>query len=149
MSDLRTRPKANFIQETDWQELYVLTNHWKSDLLFYKDDLKFMHHLIDKYFIWITKKGNLKNVQKVGTAILDDSKDCDNLIKKVEEHLSHLANLIEEPFKNDSGIFRDEHQELEDDISIFTKAVRKNRKQLFEVTERVLDDEQLANLMEK
>ncbi len=149
MSDLRARPKANFIQETDWQELYVLTNHWKSDLLFYKDDLKFMHHLIDKYFIWITKKGNLKDVQKVGTAILADSKACDDLIKRIEEHLSHLASLIDEPFKNDSGIFRDVHQELEDDITIFTKAVRKNRKQLFEVTERVLDDEQLVQLLEK
>ncbi|MFK5973327.1 MAG: hypothetical protein QM485_08600 [Flavobacteriaceae bacterium] len=62
MNDFRKRPKDNFIQETNCQELYVLTNHWKSDLLFYKDDLIFLHHLIDKYFIWITKKDNLTKV---------------------------------------------------------------------------------------
>ncbi len=149
MSDLRARPKANFIQETNWQELYILTKHWKSDLLFYKDDLKFLHHLIDKYFIWITKKDNLKDVQKVGTSILADTKKCELLLEKIDKHLSHLANLIDEPFKNNAGQFRDEHQELEDEIALFTKTVRKNRKQLFTVTEHVLDDEQLVHLMEK
>ncbi len=33
------RPKGKFIQEANWQELYVLTQHWKKDLEFYKDDL--------------------------------------------------------------------------------------------------------------
>lgn len=149
MSDLRARPKANFIQETDWQKLYVLTNHWKSDLLFYKDDLKFLHNLIDKYFIWITKKNNLKDVQQVGTLILEDTRQCRLLLEKAEKHLSHLANLIDEPFKNNSAQFRDEHQELEDDIALFAKTIRENRKQLFAVTERVLDDEQLVQLMGK
>lgn len=149
MSDLRARPKANFIKETDWQELYVLTNHWKSDLLFFKDDLKFMHRLIDKYFIWITEEGNLHDVQKIGNAILKNTQVCDGLLKSVQEHLSHLANLIDEPFKNDSGKFRDEHQELEDDITLFTKSVRDNRKELFSVTERVLNDERLENMMRR
>lgn len=149
MSDLRARPKANFIQETNWQELYVLTNHWKSDLLFYRDDLKFMNHLIDKYFIWITKKENLKDVQKIGSAILEDAKTCDLLIVKVGEHLSHLAQLIDNPLSDKAGRFRDEHRELEDEIMVFTKTVRQNRKEVFSVTEKVLDDEQLAQLMEK
>lgn len=149
MSDYRSRPKADFIQETDWQELYVLTNHWKSDLLFYKDDLKFLHHLIDKYFIWITQKDNLEEVQKVGTGILEDIKECESLLKKVDVHLSHLADLIKESLKNNSGEFRDEHQELEDEIMLFVKTVRQNRKELFTITEHVLESEQLVHLMER
>lgn len=149
MSDFRKRPKDNFIQETDWQELYVLTKHWKSDLLFYKDDLRFLHHLIDKYFIWITKKDNLTEVQKVGRHILEDEKACDQLLEKTAEHTSHLADLIDDPFKYDSNMFRKEHQDLEDKITVFIKTVRENRKQLFSVTEHILDSEQLAHLMEK
>lgn len=149
MTDYRSRPKADFIQETNWQELYVLTKHWKSDMLFYKDDLKFLHHLIDKYFIWITQKGNVEAVQKIGTSILKDSRDCETLIEKIDDHLVHLAALINEPLKKESGKFRDEHQELEDEIAHFTKTVRENRKLLFRVTEKVLDSEQLAHLMEK
>lgn len=149
MTDLRARPKADFIQETDWKELYVLTNHWKSDLLFYKDDLVFLHHLIVKYFIWIAHEDNLEEVRKVANGILQDTKSCDSLLEKVNEPLSHLASLIEESFKHNSGEFRDEHQELEDEISVFVKTVRKNRKQLFKVTGYVLESEQLIHLMEK
>lgn len=149
MTDFRARPKAEFIKETNWQELYVLTKHWKSDLLFYKDDLKFLHHLIDKYFIWITQKDNLEEVQKVGKGILDDTRECESLLVKIEEHLSHLASLVEGSLENNSVEFREEHQELEDEIAKFVKEVRENRKELFTITEHVLESEQLAHLMEK
>ena len=149
MTDYRLRPKADFIKETNWQELYILTKHWKSDLLFYKDDLKFLHHLIDKYFIWITQKDNLEEVQTIGKVILEDAKACESLLKKVEEHLSHLASLIENPFKENSSECRDKHEELEDEIAQFVKKVRENRKELFTITEHVLESEQLVHLMEK
>ncbi len=53
MSSFRSRPKDRYIEEGDWQPLYVLTEHWKSDLSFYAEDLKFLAHLIDNYFMWI------------------------------------------------------------------------------------------------
>ncbi|MFH6602668.1 hypothetical protein ACEZ3G_04210 [Maribacter algicola] len=149
MNDFRARPKAEFIKETNWQELYVLTKHWKSDLLFYKDDLKFLHHLIDKYFIWITQKDNLEEVQKVGKGILDDTRECESLLAKVEEHLGHLASLSDDTSSKSATEFREEHQELEDAIAQFVKEVRENRKELFTITEHVLESEQLAHLMEK
>lgn len=149
MSDFRKRPQGDFIQQTDWEALYALTKHWRSDLLFYKDDLQFLHHLIDKYFIWITKKDNLEDVQQVGTGILADSKKCTALLEKVDTHLSHLTQLLKEPSNTEAVIFRKEHQELEDEIANFIKTVRANRKELFVVTEHVLESEQLMHLMAK
>lgn len=149
MTDFRIRPKTDFIQETDWQALYALTNHWKSDLLFYKDDLKFLHHLIDKYFIWITQKDNLNEVKKVGADIEEDTRKCNTLLEKTDDHLSHLAQFIENPAAKNPENFRDEHQVLEDEIARFVKKVRENRKQLFSVTEHVLESEQLMHLMRK
>ncbi len=67
MDNSNKSTQQNKIGEVNWQELYILTDHWKSDLEFYKDDLRFLHHLIDKYIIWITKDDNLnlvKNIQK-------------------------------------------------------------------------------------
>ena len=49
MKDFRIRPKDNYINEASWEQLYVLTEHWKSDLVFYHKDLRFLHLLIDKY----------------------------------------------------------------------------------------------------
>ncbi len=70
MNDFRNRPKYNYIHEADWQKLYLLTELWKSDLLFYKDDLKFLYHLIDKYFLRISKRENIDMVQEIEVNLL-------------------------------------------------------------------------------
>ncbi len=149
MGNFRSRPKGDYIQNTNWQELYVLTEHWKSDLLFYRDDLKFLHKLLQRYFIWITKEENLDAVRNLGQGILNDSKTCNDLLSKIKEHLSHLANIMDEPFKNDAHEFRTEHEELEDYISQFIKGVRENRKKVFTLTEHVLDSEHLEHLLQR
>lgn len=139
MGDFRNRPNGNYIFDANWKELYVLTKHWKSDLLFYKDDLKFLDHLIDKYFIWISKKEYSDAMRSIEKSIIKTDKICANLLKRAEKHLTHLAGLMEDPFKYDSNQFRDEHQQLEDDISNFVKTFRDNRKEVFEVISLVVE----------
>ncbi len=145
MESFRSRPKSDYIQNSQWQELYILTEHWKSDLLFYKDDLKFLRHLVDKYFMWIKNQDNLDGVRSVGEAILKASRECDELLVRVDQHLSHLANSTED----DSKGFRMEHEELEDEIAEFVKEVRENRSQLFKITEYVMDNEKLQDHLEE
>ncbi len=144
MSDLRNRPNGTYIFDADWQDLYVLTEHWKSDLLFYQDDLKFLDHLIDKYFIWLSKEENIVKVREIELSLVKITKQCSNLLEKVNKHLSHLAGLIDDPFKYDSHQFRTEHQTLEDDISKFIKDFRKNRKNVFTITEHVIESEEMV-----
>jgi len=141
MSDFRNRPKRTYIFDANWEELYVLAKHWKSDLLFYRDDLKFLDHLIDKYFIWISNKKDVDAVRKIDNSILETAKKCSDLLKRVEKHLTHLAGLMEDPFKYDSHQFRTEHQQLEDEITNFVKVFRNNRKEVFEVTSLVVESD--------
>ena len=141
MSDFRNRPNGTYIFEANWEELYVLTKHWKSDLLFYKNDLKFLDHLIGKYFIWISKKEDSDAVRSIEKSIMKTDKICSNLLKRTEKHLMHLADLMEDPFKYDSHQFRTEHQQLEDDITNFVKTFRDNRKEVFEVTSLVVESD--------
>ena len=147
MSDFRNRPNGNYIFEANWQELYILTEHWKSDLLFYRDDLKFLNHLIDKYFIWLTKKENLDQVREIVEGLVETDKLCSTLLLQVNKHLSHLAGLIDNPFKYDSHKFRTEHQILEDKLADFVKTFRANRKKVFAVTEHVIESEKLEHLI--
>mgnify|MGYP003643072048 FL=1 len=135
MENFRSRPKGNFIENGNWQELYVLTEHWKSDLLFYKDDLKFLRHLEDKYFLWITAQVNLENIRRAGENILKDTRDCDDLLKRVDKHLSDLSVIIDKSENQDQKAFREEHKELEEDIAQIVENTRKNRRQLFKVIE--------------
>ncbi len=141
MSDFRNRPSGTYILDANWEELYILTKYWKSDLLFYKDDLNFLDNLIDKYLIWISKKEDSEAVRKIDNSILETAKKCIDLLKRVEKHLTRLANLMENPFKYDSHKFRTEHQQLESDITNFVKVFRNNRKEVFEVTSLVVESD--------
>lgn len=141
MNDFRYRPKDNYIHEADWDKLYVLTEHWKSDLLFFLDDLRFLHHLIDTYFLWISKKENIDMVRDIEVNLLEIDKQCASLIEKVDQHLHHLAELIDDPFIYVSDKFRNEHENLENQLAQFVKDFRKNRKEVFNITEHIIDGE--------
>lgn len=139
MGDFKNRPNGVYTLEANWEALYILTKHWKTDLLFYRDDLNFLDNLIDKYIIWISNKEEMEAVRNIDNSILETAKNCTDLLKRVDKHLTHLVNLIANPFKYDSHSFRAEHQQLEDDITNFVKAFRNNRKEVFEVTKMVMD----------
>ncbi|PKP29227.1 MAG: hypothetical protein CVU01_01065, partial [Bacteroidetes bacterium HGW-Bacteroidetes-18] len=96
---------------------------------------------IDKYFIWISNKKDVDAVRKIDNSILETTKKCSDLLKRVEEHSTHLAGLMEDPFKYDSHQFRTEHQQLEDDVTNFVKVFRNNRKDVFEVTSLVVESD--------
>lgn len=147
MENLRQRPKGDYNWEAEWSQLYVLTEHWKSDLEFFKDDLRFLHHLIDKYFIWIIRKDNVTAVREIIKNLHELKKQSEDLLKRVGIHLTHLADLIDNPFKYDSHEFRSEHERLEDDIVAFIKSFRTNRKQTFLITEHVIESEKLGALL--
>lgn len=144
MKEYRNRPKDGYIHEADWQDLYSLTEHWKSDLEFYSQDLKFLHGLIDKFFMWISTKENIDMVQEIELGLLDMDKRSTALIQKVDKHLHHLSELIDNPFVYDSHKFRTEHEQLEDELETFVKDFRKNRKEVFKVTEYTIDTEEMA-----
>jgi len=144
MSDFRNRPNGTYILDANWEELYILTKYWKSDLLFYRDDLNFLDNLIDKYLIWISNKKDSEAVRNIDNSILETAKKCVDLLQRVDKHLKHLANLIDDPFKYDSHQFRAEHQRLEDDITNFVKDFRKNRIEVFEVTKLVIESDEFV-----
>lgn len=145
----RSRPKGAYIREANWEELYVLTEHWKKDLEFYKEDLLFLHRLIDKYFIWIVKEENSEAVRKILHNLQKMKDRCRDLMEKVSSHLHQVGSFVSKPEAEEDRLFRIEHEHLEDEIAEFVKAFRKNRREVFEITEHVVDSEKLIGLLER
>lgn len=83
-------------------------------------------------------------VREIGVGLLEMENESSILLEKVNKHLQHLAELIENPIANDSQTFRAEHEKLEDDLSNFVKAFRKDRKEVFTITEYIIDGEEIA-----
>ena len=134
-------------KKPDWQELYVLTEHWRSDLEFYKDDMRFLHHLVDKYFIWITKSENLEMVKEIMLQILSLEKQCQELTDAVKEHMHNLAQFADESNDQKISNISDQHIVLETSIYNFVKDFRANRKEVFRITEYIMDSEELSNIL--
>ena len=145
LSDKKTKPYAG--KQRDWQEMYILSEHWRSDLEFYKDDLLFLHHLVDKYFIWITKSENLELVKEIMIQIRSLEKLCGELIGGVKEHMHQLAQFANETPEQSLTEITEEHIVLETSIYNFVKDFRANRKEVFRITEYVIDSEELTNLL--
>lgn len=135
MGNSRKTVKGDVIQDGEWQALYTLTKHWKSDLLFYRDDLKFLRHLEDTYFLWIKAEDHLESMRKIGEKILRDTRVCNELLQEVDKHLNHLAQIVEGLHNNDQRMVKRMHTELKDDVAKFVKNTRESRKQLFKITE--------------
>jgi len=141
MENLSLRPKGDFSYTAEYQQLYVLTEHWKSDLEFYIGDLRFLHHLIEKYFVWFASKEHLDEMRNLAVRLSEIGKKCDKLLEQTSKHLSHLAELIDDPFKYDSHKFRTEHEQLENEMASFVKKFRDIKKETFAVSEKVIENE--------
>ncbi len=147
MNDTKYNHGIDFLKNGPWDELYVLCEHWKSDLEFYKDDLRFLHHLVDKYIIWITKQENLEMVKELKVELFQMKIKGKDLFEKVGKHGVQLGSMVENPNRKDAGVIKTEHEHLEEEMAKFVKSFRENRREVFRITEYVIDSEQLANIL--
>ena len=141
MSDYRNRPKGNFIQEASWQDLYMLTESWKNDLEFYSLDVKFIELLVETYFVKFLINQNLDDLRELQRELLELNKQCENLLKRIKIHFTHIVDLIEDPFIYDASVFRTEHELLEEEISEFIKMLKVVRCAVFVISKDVLGNE--------
>ncbi|EIA08185.1 hypothetical protein [Flavobacterium frigoris] len=141
MKNLSLRHKGDFSYTAEYQQLYFLTQHWKSDLEFYNGDLRFLHYLIEQYFVWFASKEHLEEMRNLAVRLSEIDEKCDGVLEKTAKHLSNLSELIDDPFKYDSHKFRTEHKELENEMASFVKKFRKIKKETFAVSEKIIENE--------
>jgi cysteinyl-tRNA synthetase len=141
MKNLTLLSKADFDYNEEYQKLYILTGHWQSDLEFYKIALLFLHYLIDKYFVWFAHKDHHDEMINLASRLSEVYRVCDTLLEKTSKTLSHLAELIDEPFKYDFHKCKTEHEELECQIVSFIKKFRDIKTETFAVSEQVIQQE--------
>ncbi|PRX42951.1 hypothetical protein [Salegentibacter salegens] len=145
MESIRKRPKGDFIAEANMEQLYTLTKHWNSDLHFFRDDLSFLHKLLDSYFIWIDKDENYRVASKMKNELLKLKERCQDLLDKTDKHRQQIGKMILEKMQ-DSRVFRLEHEHLEDEIAGFVKSFRLNRLELFKITEYIKDTDRVPEM---
>lgn len=147
MENLRMRPKSDYMHTASLDELYVLTEHWKNELDFFKDEIHFLKDLIGKYFIMLTKQESIDKVQEDVGRLHNLTVRVDALEDKCKKHMDQIEQLQENPFSHDEQKFRNDHLLLEEELAKFVNDARDEKRVLFKVTEHVIEDEKLQHLL--
>lgn len=146
---LGIRPKSDFIYTASWQQLHVITEHWQSDLEFYGYEIRFMQNLISKYFLLLVKEESAEDLQKLVSRLMDIDKNQESLKDQTLKHLDHIADAVKNSLSDGEHRFRDEHAHLEDGFVKFVNDFRALKKDVFKITEHMLQGEKLRHLLGK
>ena len=133
--------------EREWGALFILAEHWQTDLKFYADESQFLRSLIDKYFMWLIDEKYIEETRKMASKLMKLSGRRSLVEQNVAEHLKHLGNLIQNPFPYDAQAYRDEHARLESSLADFLKEFRIIKKEIFLLTEQVIESEKVKHLL--
>ncbi len=149
MDELRIRPTSDYLQNATWQELYLLTKHWKSDIKFANYEINFFKGLVDKYFIWVKDKNQIVQVQHLSNISEHLTSELENIDKTITKHLNYIRLFINSNISRDEEAFRVEHAMLEDKIVGFMNALRETKREIFNLTEEMLNNEKTNQLIDQ
>ena len=138
-----TGGKNEVIIKADHKALHALTDHWKSDLGFYKDELQFLDTLIDKYIGLMITDEHRERIRKMTISFSEIEKYSHELDEKVTEHAKNLTHLLQNPFSHEENLIMSEHRQLEDFMAAFVKSFREVKREIFSITAHVLREQKL------
>lgn len=132
-----------------WEKMQLLTEHWQSDLKFFQDEIRFLQNLISKYFMWMIEEHTMENIRRIMKELSALEIKSRKQEQSLLQHQQHYRGLLENPFSHDSQKFVKEHTKLESDIAAFVSRFRSLKKEVFGITEKILESEKLKHLLNK
>lgn len=138
MTNLRNRPKGNYIQEANWDELHLLIENWKKDLEFYLFDIKFLKNLVKNHFSELLVSQNLDELRELQIEVYKLQNQCEYILECIQNNLDSIVDIINDNFIHDTSEFRIENEHLEDTVHIFITKERKLRKSILSMIKDVI-----------
>ena len=131
----------------NWQSMFLLAEHWRSDLEFFATELNFFRKLIDKYLLHLIDEDHIKSTRQLATDLTRFDKDKLKLDQDLTLHLSHLSSLIQNPIAHDSRSSVMQHDALEASILDLIKRFRSLKSEVFAVAEKAMESEKAKHLL--
>ena len=127
---------------------FVFASHWKLDLDFYKDELKFLSNLLSKYFIYLIEDYDLESLNKLAGRLNETKNVCNELSEDITDYLSKIKLLMTNELSLDNFYQRREYIILETSLKIFIKSLKSLKRDIFTVTEEVLQHKKMLRLVQ-
>ncbi len=145
--ETRIRPKSDYMHVAGWQQLHVLSEKWLSELSFYKDEIRFLNDVVNKYFVWLVADEKMDTLTRLSQRLIKIQEVNQYLLETTNKHMGHLVDLIENSFSHDEQTFREEHSTLEDRIAGFEQDFMVLKSDIFRITKKVIEIERLKRLL--
>lgn len=136
-------------EEGYWRGLFAVSEHWKADLQFFRDELNFFRVLIDRYFLPLIQRNNMDDTRLLVSSLAKLDTQRSKLDQKVAEHLQHLTNLMESPFAHNAQEYKAEHAGLEKLMARFVKDFRGEKQEAFRMADIAMEAEKDTRLVGK
>lgn len=141
MDHLNIYPANGSIPYVSWENYFMLYQYWRSDLKFYRQELKFFDHLISKYAIWIQNEDRLEKVNAILKDLREHASECSQIMEINEQLLKMIQKLMSNHTPYDPQELIEEQQELEARIGEFIKSYRSIKRRVFKLTPEILGSE--------
>jgi len=128
--------KSNYLHKSSWEELFVITEYWQSDILYFKNELRFLQGIIVKYFPQLLKHKSIISLNPLDEHFIHLLNTADELSQGFEKHREHIEELIDNPFAYDNDEFRKEHEILEHKFTAFVLEFQEEKEQIYSVIKK-------------
>ncbi|WP_018474593.1 hypothetical protein [Echinicola pacifica] len=119
-------------------QFYALGEHWRSDVAFYHDEIRFLQDLMESYFHHFLDQMNLAWAKRMERKISILDRRREEIERKLNLHLHHICDMIKDnDFRQEKHLLQDQ-EELENLLATYAKDFRTLKKQIFTLTENGL-----------
>ena len=132
-------------QQVNWQQLYVITEDWQSDLQFFDDEINFFKNLMSKYILSLLD--DIEKTKNITGGLSDLTTRQKKLSQRINLHRRHLSDHFSSPFVLADPAYLDEHHLLENEMSAFVKKFRSTKRVVFRYLEKILKSEKSHHLI--
>lgn len=121
--------------DSELQELYIVSNHWLSDIRFEEDEIKVFKHVINKYLT--TKKGMIVSdqVKSFNETIAQQEAVTSSIKNKILELLKYLGPFVTGKGDKIDLDLLEKFGALETEVKALLESVKKLKNSLFSFTE--------------
>lgn len=125
-------------REKSVEEIHDDSKHWKSEIDFINDELRFLEHLISSHYINFMDSGLKKNIEDFSKKIHSEQKIGNSLYKLINKHEKILSDLIETESVTSNLNYIDTHNQLEKEVRIYFRNHKKLKKTIFSIVEEII-----------
>ena len=119
-------------------QYYVIAKKWRSDLEFYKAEIRFLRSLLDGYFFAMTHIGEKGSVAQISSDLMKLEVDKNQLERSLDEQIKQLELMSEDVIPENAASLAGKQIGLENMVSSLLSEYKELKIKIFSLMQKVM-----------